>query len=239
MKKVNLSFLALVLPLTLLTFNSQSQSITLLTQPEKSRGFIAWDEASNASYYELHLLESTPNDSINEIALLTTDGQHVRIDPALMQIQNIGYVVTAHQTDGVIIDNSDTIWTDIPGNLGHELVYSKTCVGGTYAWKLNTWAKILSQTTNNQGEVVNNLGNMHLELTETGAYWDQASGNYTPYWQAFSGSAWTNLISNHPYKRVLGFSQQAYEGLWNYGYYDVINFNSNTAGGPYYDGDGY
>ncbi len=217
----------------------QVGEVQLVTEPQYASGYLGWLEAPGVDHYEVNILQDDGSGNVTTLATSTTTDPYTHIDPSLFTIGDTGYEVLGMDANGSIIYDSGEVWPAAEDPLGTEIICEETCVGNSYAWRLVNYGQITSQSMVN-GNVVNNIGHRYLKLQNAFQFYDNSTGDFTPYWQAVSDNGYSNMVLNgHPYTREYDWQPVVTDGLWSYSTYRQEDLGSLTQGGPFYDENGF
>jgi hypothetical protein len=224
MKKLKI----LVLTLLVSNFNyAQDGNSTLVSilKPAESRGYICWIAPSNATKYEVQLLQRNDDNSYSVLESKTTTTNFALLNMDFIRRPNVFYTITAFNNAGIQISEGGP-YSMINGVTWDETCYHK-CNGTSYAWQISMV----------QNDVYTLMSPAKLQLRSTSKAVDYTTGVVVPYYQAFSTTAYNAIPAGHPYKEVDANILNLPSGLPNYTY-KHIQINSSTPGGPFYNAQG-
>lgn len=216
----------------------QVEEVQLVTEPQYASGFLGWLEVAEADSYQINIIQDDGTGTVSVLSTVSTSELYTHIDPSLFSIGDTGYEVLALDANGELIDDSGEVWPAADDPLGTEIMCEETCVGNSYAWKLVCYGQITSQSMVN-GNVVNNIGHRYLKLQNAFQFYDNSTGDFTPYWQAVSDNGWLNMVQNQSPYVANNTGQQESDGSFHYGAYVKESLNNLTQGGPFYDENGF
>lgn len=178
-------------------------SIQELTEPTKSRGYISWMPVTNANNYQINFYDLSNSNS--NILSLSTNYNYIKLDPLILHLPNVYYVISALDNSSQIIYSSNPNYNVVnpEGDPVYDVQCEKVCNGKTYAYKMTGQKKELDDN-------INPLGPMQILAQEAYAFQDEVTGVYVPLYQAMSQTVFDGLSQYHPYKQYYPYNYTGY-----------------------------